>query len=120
MFINSGNLLRVEGADGVMHFRYDLLFRGIEFIPDFAEGVDKYGGAGVGFDLIPQGGDKTVHAAMAGKTGIAPDAVKDLIAGVGACKVSTCEYNQRLECHAPSITVGRQSDEVDCLTFQHR
>jgi hypothetical protein len=45
---------------------------------------------------------------------------KDIIAGVGACKVASCEYNQRLECHASSIKVGRQSDEVDCLTFQHR
>lgn len=42
------------------------------------------------------------------------------IAGVGACKISSCEYNDSLECCAPSISVGRQSEEVDCLTFKHR
>ncbi len=39
------------------------------------------------------------------------------IAGVGACKVSVCTYNQSLECTAPVIDVGRGQDEADCLTF---
>ncbi len=45
---------------------------------------------------------------------------RDTVAGVGACKVSSCEYNQGLECRASSISVGRQSDEVDCLTYERR
>lgn len=40
------------------------------------------------------------------------------IAGVGACKVSSCEYNQSLECTAPGITVGPAQDAADCLTFE--
>jgi hypothetical protein len=45
---------------------------------------------------------------------------QNMIAGVGACKISSCEYNDSLECCAPSISVGRQSEEVGCLTFKHR
>lgn len=33
--------------------------------------------------------------------------------GVGACKVAKCRHNDDLECHAPSVEVGRH----DCLTF---
>jgi len=40
-----------------------------------------------------------------------------ILAGVGACKVSECTYNQSLECTAPGIEVGRGRDEADCLTF---
>lgn len=43
-----------------------------------------------------------------------------MIAGVGACKVENCKYNESLECSAKGITVGRNSDGVDCLTFQER
>ena len=46
--------------------------------------------------------------------------VPNMIAGVGACKVSACQHNDSLECTATSISVGHQSDEVDCLTFKHR
>jgi hypothetical protein len=45
---------------------------------------------------------------------------KDMVAGVGACKVSACEYNKALECQASSISVGRRSNEADCLTFERR
>lgn len=44
----------------------------------------------------------------------------DVVAGVGACKVAGCVYNNALECEASSVVVGRQSDEVDCLTFKRR
>jgi hypothetical protein len=40
------------------------------------------------------------------------------IAGVGACKVSSCTYNQSLECTAPGITVGPGQDAADCLTYE--
>lgn len=39
-------------------------------------------------------------------------------ASVGACKVSSCEYNQSLECTATGITVGPAQDAADCLTFE--
>jgi hypothetical protein len=43
-----------------------------------------------------------------------------MIAGVGACKVASCIHNNALECEASSVKVGRQHDEVDCLTFKRR
>ena len=42
------------------------------------------------------------------------------IAGVGACKVNSCQYNQSLECTANGITVGVAQDEADCLTYEPR
>lgn len=44
----------------------------------------------------------------------------DALAGVGACKVSSCTYNNSLECEAPSVRVGHQNNEIDCLTFKQR
>jgi hypothetical protein len=40
------------------------------------------------------------------------------IAGVGACKVTSCTYNESLECTAPGITVGPAQDPADCLTYE--
>ena len=40
-----------------------------------------------------------------------------ITAGVGACKVIGCKYNDHLECHASGIVVGRRNREVDCLTY---
>lgn len=42
------------------------------------------------------------------------------IAGVGACKVIACTYNDSLECTAPGITVGPGQDAADCLTFERK
>ncbi|WP_244302642.1 MULTISPECIES: DUF1540 domain-containing protein [Streptomyces] len=36
---------------------------------------------------------------------------------VGACKMADCRHNTGLECHAPSITVGYEHEQVDCLTY---
>lgn len=44
----------------------------------------------------------------------------DASAGVGACKVSACEYNEHLECSAQNIQVGFQQDKVSCLTFEKK
>ncbi len=41
-------------------------------------------------------------------------------ASVGACKVSSCAHNRRLECEAASIHVGYHGDHPDCLTFARR
>ncbi|MFW6146028.1 MAG: DUF1540 domain-containing protein [Planctomycetota bacterium] len=42
----------------------------------------------------------------------------EAIATVGACKVASCMYNQRLECQADQVRVGYEGDEIDCLTFK--
>ncbi len=38
--------------------------------------------------------------------------------GVGACKVSDCEYNDSFECTASGIHVITHSNHADCGTFQ--
>ena len=40
------------------------------------------------------------------------------LAGVGACKTSSCRYNNNLECGAQGISIGYKGQEADCLTFQ--
>jgi hypothetical protein len=45
---------------------------------------------------------------------------RSITAGVGACKVSSCTYNESLECNAPGITVGPGQDAADCLTYERR
>lgn len=39
-------------------------------------------------------------------------------AGVGACKVSKCRYNQDFECQAASIVVRSHDQHADCSTFR--
>ncbi|OHB50063.1 MAG: hypothetical protein A2Y10_14015 [Planctomycetes bacterium GWF2_41_51] len=36
---------------------------------------------------------------------------------VGACRMSDCMYNDRLECAAEGVTIGHRSDKASCLTF---
>jgi hypothetical protein len=42
------------------------------------------------------------------------------MAGIGACKVSHCQYNEDLECVTDSIRVGMIGDKVNCMTFTAR
>ncbi len=42
------------------------------------------------------------------------------IAGVGACKVSDCKFNDDYECIAQDISVGFKEGKVNCLTFTAR
>jgi len=42
---------------------------------------------------------------------------KRQIAGVGACKVSGCRYNDDLECNADSIEVGFVDKRINCLKY---
>ncbi|KJS00483.1 MAG: hypothetical protein VR65_13075 [Desulfobulbaceae bacterium BRH_c16a] len=46
--------------------------------------------------------------------------VKETTAGVGACKISECNYNEELECSAANIKVGMKSGTAECLTFTKR
>lgn len=42
------------------------------------------------------------------------------VAGVGACKVSDCVYNDDFECSADNISVGMKDGSVKCQTFLAR
>ncbi len=42
------------------------------------------------------------------------------VAGVGACKVSECRFNDDLECVANEIVVGFADKKVNCLTYAPR
>ena len=46
--------------------------------------------------------------------------VKDVTAGVGACKAADCQFNQEFECTAANVKIGYQGDQPDCLTFEAR
>jgi hypothetical protein len=39
------------------------------------------------------------------------------IGRVGACRVSRCSYNHRLQCGAEGVMVGNQGRNAMCLTF---
>ena len=43
----------------------------------------------------------------------------NIIAGVGACKVTGCAFNSDLECSADSINVGMAGGgSINCLTYK--
>jgi hypothetical protein len=46
--------------------------------------------------------------------------VKDVTAGVGACKAADCQFNSDYECTATGIHVGFRGNQPDCLTFEAR
>lgn len=41
-------------------------------------------------------------------------------AGIGACKMAGCKFNDGLECMAQSIQIGRVQNKVNCMTFSTR
>ncbi|MDP5210060.1 MULTISPECIES: DUF1540 domain-containing protein [unclassified Microbulbifer] len=40
-------------------------------------------------------------------------------AGVGACKMENCKFNDDFECSADSIQVGRSGNSNNCLNYTH-
>ncbi|MGD9389312.1 MAG: DUF1540 domain-containing protein [Thioalkalispiraceae bacterium] len=40
------------------------------------------------------------------------------MAGVGACKITGCSFNDDLECNADSISVKMQDNSIQCMTYQ--
>lgn len=44
--------------------------------------------------------------------------VKDMTAGVGACKCSGCGHNKDYECSADEIHVAMNGNRPDCMTFE--
>lgn len=42
------------------------------------------------------------------------------IAGIGACKIAGCKFNENLECMADGIQVGMIRSEANCMTFALR
>lgn len=41
-------------------------------------------------------------------------------AGIGACKTTSCKFNDGLECMTDTIRVGLVQNEVNCMTFMAR
>ena len=46
--------------------------------------------------------------------------VKDLTAGVGACKLAMCQFNKDYECTTTGINIGMSQANAGCLSFQMR
>lgn len=44
--------------------------------------------------------------------------IKDIIGGVGACKVQSCTYNDNFECSAQGIHIKLQGGHADCSTYK--
>ncbi|MCG8428636.1 MAG: DUF1540 domain-containing protein [Chromatiales bacterium] len=42
------------------------------------------------------------------------------VAGVGACKVTSCRHNEDFECMTDNIVVGFAGNSVNCMTFESR
>lgn len=43
-----------------------------------------------------------------------------MIAGIGACKMGSCKFNDDLECMAENIQVGMSGKQASCMTFTAR
>ncbi len=43
-----------------------------------------------------------------------------LTAGIGACKMGNCKFNDDLECMAENIQVGMKGSKANCITFAAR
>jgi len=46
--------------------------------------------------------------------------ISDMDAGVGACKVDVCQFNESLECTAKGINVKLHSVHAECATFKSK
>ena len=44
--------------------------------------------------------------------------IMDMTAGVGACKVESCMFNQSLECSVEGIHIRQHSGHAECDTFE--
>jgi len=53
---------------------------------------------------------------IAPKKGGAPNTT----AGVGACKIETCQFNKSLQCIAKCIRVKRYTLDAECITFKEK
>lgn len=42
------------------------------------------------------------------------------VAGVGACKTTSCKYNDDFECMTDNIHVGMLGNQINCMTFAAR
>lgn len=43
---------------------------------------------------------------------------EDVLAGVGACKVLTCKFNELLMCLAPRVHVQVYNGQAECATYK--
>ena len=60
----------------------------------------------------------TAHPACDTFVSMAKKGGSSASAGVGACKEDCCEFNEKLTCCAPGISVGLHSNHADCKTFK--
>ena len=44
----------------------------------------------------------------------------ELTAGIGACKMGNCKFNDDLECSADSVRVGMMGSHANCMTYASR
>jgi hypothetical protein len=66
-------------------------------------------------------GDSAVHPGCDTFLGAAPRSrASRTTAGVGACKATSCRYNDDYECVTDKISVGHASNSICCLTYQRR
>ena len=42
----------------------------------------------------------------------------DALAGVGACKVLTCKFNELLMCLAPNVNIQVYREQAECATYK--
>lgn len=40
-------------------------------------------------------------------------------AGIGACKISDCSFNDDFECAAEGVSIGIKDGLVSCMTYEH-
>jgi hypothetical protein len=66
-------------------------------------------------------GDSAVHPGCDTFLNSAPHSrARQITAGVGACKATSCRYNDDYECTTDKISVGHASSSICCLTYQNR
>lgn len=46
--------------------------------------------------------------------------VDDMKAGIGACKVASCTFNESFECNAQTVKIGWHASHPDCKTFRQK
>jgi hypothetical protein len=66
-------------------------------------------------------GDTAVHPGCDTFLNSTPHSrARQITAGVGACKATSCRYNDDYECTTDKISVGHASSSICCLTYQNR
>ncbi len=65
-------------------------------------------------------GDTTFPGCDTFLSGVSHTRQAKMIAGIGACKMGSCKFNDDLECMADNIQVGMNGNKANCITFATR